>query len=135
MYIEFVSWRYRIFIAHISIVKQGEVIACGFDCLYCIPSKAQRLLVIWMLDLSDEIKRIFSKQQSCWYYYMDPGQAYWEKAWRHLSKNATSYIEKNPGSNIPQKISCMVTYLPSLKPSKSNEEDLWDTAGEVRLNS
>ena len=29
-----------------------------------------------------------------WMYHMDADQAYWEKAWRELQKNATSYIEQ-----------------------------------------
>ena len=40
----------------------------------------------------------------------------------------------NPGSNIPQNTSCMATYLLSLKLSKLDEQDMWDTAGEVRTN-
>ena len=41
----------------------------------------------------------------------------------------------NPGGNIPQNSSCMVAYLPSQKPFKLDEEDMQDTAGEVRANS
>ena len=40
----------------------------------------------------------------------------------------------NPGSNIPQK-SCSITYLQSLKLSKKDGQDMWDTAEEVRINS
>ena len=38
-------------------------------------------------------------------------------------------------SNIPQNISCMGPYLPSLKLSKLDEQNMWDAAGEVRTNS
>ena len=51
-------------------------------------------------------------------HHMDADEAYREKAWRQLRKNATSYIEKNSGSNIPQNDSCTATYLSSLKPPK-----------------
>ena len=39
------------------------------------------------------------------------------------------------GSSIPQNSSCMTSYLSSLKPSKLDEQDKRDTAGEVRTNS
>ena len=42
---------------------------------------------------------------------------------------------KNPGSNILQNSSCTATDLPSQKPSKLDEQDIRDTAGEVRTNS
>ena len=35
----------------------------------------------------------------------------------------------NPGSN-----SCMATYLLSLKPSKWDEQGIWETAGELKTN-
>ena len=41
----------------------------------------------------------------------------------------------NPGSNIPQNSSCMATYLPTLKPSKWDKEDMQDIAGEAKMNS
>ena len=40
----------------------------------------------------------------------------------------------NTGSNIPENNSCMAIYLPSLKPSKLDEQDMWDTVGEVRTH-
>ena len=40
-----------------------------------------------------------------------------------------------PGSNIPQNGSCMATYLPSLKPSKSDKQDMPDTVEEVKMSS
>ena len=49
---------------------------------------------------------------------MDADRTHWEKTSWELHKNATGYLEKNPGSNIPQNNSCMVTNLPSLKLSK-----------------
>ena len=41
----------------------------------------------------------------------------------------------NPESNVLQNSSCIVTYLPSLKPFKSDEQDIQDTAGEVKASS
>ena len=38
-------------------------------------------------------------------------------------------------SNIPENNSCDATYISSLKPSKSDEQDIRDTAGGVRTNS
>ena len=54
---------------------------------------------------------------------MGTAQEYYELYW------------KNHGSNIPQNSSCMATYLLSLKLSKKDGQDMWDTAGEVRMNS
>ena len=54
-----------------------------------------RLSVIWKSDLTDKIKHsFFSKQWSCWYYYMDANKTYGEKAWQQLHKNAASCIEQ-----------------------------------------
>ena len=41
----------------------------------------------------------------------------------------------NPGSTNPQKFSCTATYLPFQKPSKWNEQDIGETAGEARTNT
>ena len=40
------------------------------------------------------------------------------------------FFKTNPGSNISRNSSFTATYLPSLKPSKYDEQDMWDTAGE-----
>ena len=50
------------------------------------------------------------------------------------------YIEAHimcmhPVSNIPQDSSYIATYHPSRRPSKQEEQDKWDTAGEARANS
>ena len=39
-----------------------------------------------------------------------------------------------PGGNIPQNSICTATYQPSQKPSKLDEPDMLNTAGEVRIN-
>ena len=41
----------------------------------------------------------------------------------------------NPGSNILQNSSCMATCLPSLKPFKSDKQDMQVTGGEVGVSS
>ena len=51
------------------------------------------------------------------------------KAWWQLHKNATNYIEQ-----IPQNSRCTASDRPSLKPSKSDEQDMWNTTGKVRMN-
>ena len=68
---------------------------------------------------------------------MDADQAYGEKAWRQLYKNATDSIEQ-----IQEISSCKTaalrpptTHHPLRKPSELDEQDVRDTAGEVRTNS
>ena len=99
-----------------------------------------RLLVIWRLDLSDKMICSFSsKQRPSKYCYMDAPHGRWLSAWRKsLTVIAQEYYEPywiNPGSNIPQNSSCTATYHPSRKPSKLDESDMRDTAGELRTNS
>ena len=72
------------------------------------------LSVIWKSDLSDKIKRYFSKQRSCQYYYMDARYGSWLSVWR---KSLTAIAQEcyklywiNPGSNILQNNSCTATY-------------------------
>ena len=77
-----------------------------------------RLSVTWKSDLTDKIKRFFSKQRSCRYCYM--------KALHRREQYWTS-----PGGNTPQNSSCTATYHPSRKLFKFNEPDVRDTAGEV----
>ena len=82
---------------------------------------------------------IFSKQQSGLYYYMNAPHRRWQNTWRKsLTAIAQECYEpywKNPGRNIPQNSSCMLTYLPPLKPFKSDEQDMQNNAGKVRMSS
>ena len=41
----------------------------------------------------------------------------------------------NPGSNNLQNSNCLASYLPSYESSKKDNQDVVDTAGEVRKNS
>ena len=46
---------------------------------------------MWKSDLTDKIKRIFSKQMDALHRRQ---QNVWKKAWRQLHKNAASHIEQ-----------------------------------------
>ena len=41
----------------------------------------------------------------------------------------------SPGGNTPQSSSCTATNHPSRKPSKLDKPDMYDTAGELGMNS
>ena len=63
---------------------------------------------------------------------------YIQKEKKSLTAIAQEYYKlywTNPGSNIPQNSIYTVTYLPSQKPSKLDEQNIWDTSGEKRINS
>ena len=64
---------------------------------------------------------------------MDANLAYGEKAWRILHKSAARCIELILESISIKYSSCLTTFHPSRKPSKLDEQDLRDTAGEVRI--
>ena len=56
-----------------------------------------------------------------WIHYMDANKTQREIARWKQYKNATSYLERNPGSNTLRINSCSVTYLPSQKLSELDE--------------
>ena len=58
-----------------------------------------------------------------------------EKARWELHKNATSYFELILEVTPPQNNSCTATYLLSQKPTKRDEQDMWDTIREARISS
>ena len=97
-----------------------------------------RLSAMWRSDLADEMQ-LFSKQQSCQYYYMDAPHGRWlsvlRKSLTAIAQQCCELYWTNPRGNIPQNCSCTTTYHLSQKPSWLDEEDMWDTAGEVRTNS
>ena len=70
---------------------------------------------------------------------MDAPRERWQRVQRKsltvIAQECCELYWTNPGSNIPQSSSYTATCHPSLKPSKSDEQDLLDTAGEVRINS
>ena len=55
-----------------------------------------------------------------------------EKARWELDKNA---MWTNLESNNQQNSSFTATYLPSQKSSKYDKQDMWNSAGEARMNS
>ena len=102
-------------------------------------SPINRLSVIWKSDLSDKIKRIFSNQWLCAYYYMDAPHGRWLSVWR---KSLTAVAQKMLRAMLnkfwkqhPTKQQLSGHQFPSLKPFKSDKQDMQDTAGEVRANS
>ena len=89
-----------------------------------------RLSVIWKSDLTDRIKRCFSKQRLCQYCCMDANYTYGEIAWRQMQKNATSYIEQVLEA-APNKVAAV--RLPTTH--HENYPNMQDTAGKIRTNS
>ena len=98
-----------------------------------------RLSVIWKSDLSDEIKRSFSKQWSYQYCCMDAPHGCWLSVWREslteIAQECCELYWTSPESSIPQNRSCMDTYHPFWKPCKLDKQDKRNTAGEVRASS
>ena len=101
-------------------------------------STIDRLSVIWKSNLSDKIKCNFFKAAVVVLLY---GCTTWmlikrlEKSLMAIAQECYELYWTNPGSNISQNSICMATYLPSLKPSKSDKQDIQGTAGGVRTNS
>ena len=97
-----------------------------------------RLLVIWKSDLSDKSKHNFF--QAVVASILLYGCTKWTLT-KYIEKKMTVAQEcyelylTNPSSNMLQKSSCMVTYLASLKPFKSDKQDMRYSAGEVRASS
>ena len=73
------------------------------------------------------------------YYHMDAPHGHWQSVLRKSLTGTAQECSKlywtNPGCNISWHSSCMATYLLSLKPSKSDEQGMQNTAWEVRTNS
>ena len=70
---------------------------------------------------------------------MDVPDGRWLSLWRKsLTENSQESYDPywiNHRSNIPQNSSYSVNYLLSLKPFKSEKQDMQDTAGEVKASS
>ena len=65
----------------------------------------------------------------------DTEKTHWEKTRQELHKNCYGHIEKILKATPRRNNSCTSSYLPSLKPSKLDEQDMRDAAGEDRTNS
>ena len=95
-----------------------------------------KLSVIWKSDLSDKIKRNFSKQRLCQYCWMDAPYERWLAIWRKsltaIAQECNELYWTNPGGNIRLNNICMNTYHSSRRPSELDGQDIWDTAGGVK---
>ena len=98
-----------------------------------------RLSVIWKSDLTDKIKHSFF--QTVVVLILLYGWITWTLTKcmkKKLDANYTRMLQaifKQPGGNNPQKSISLATYHPLRKLSKSDDPDMWETAGEVRTNS
>ena len=97
-----------------------------------------RLSVIWKSDLTDKMNRSFF--QAAVVSILLYGCTMWrltkrrEKILTGILQECYELYWTNPGGNTPENRSCTATYHPSRKPSKLDEQNMWDTAGEVRTN-
>ena len=98
-----------------------------------------RLSVIWKSDLIDKMKRIFSKQRSCRYCYMDAPHGRWLNRWwkcfTGITQECCEHYKTGPGDSTTKSSSYTATNHPARKLSKLDEPDTQDTAGEVRTDS
>ena len=107
---------------------------------YVTSEDIDRLSVIWTSDLSDKIKRNFFHDVNV--SILQCGCTTW-KLTKHIKETLDGTIPQgcfglywwNPGSNISQNLQLYNHLPPSLKSSKPVEEDMQDTAGEVRTKS
>ena len=65
--------------------------------------------------------------------HMDANLAYWEKAWQQFHKNATSNIEQILGTTYHKQQ--LYRHQPPISKTKFEEQNMQDTAREVRTNS
>ena len=75
------------------------------------------------------MKSNFSKQRAyqygCWL-------SVWIKNLTGTAQECYELYRKNARGTVLQNSNYTVTYLPSLKPSKKDEQDMQDSAGEIR---
>ena len=64
-----------------------------------------------------------------------PHGSIWRKGLMAIEQDCYELYGTNPGGSILQNSSCTATYHSFRKPSKSDEQGMRDTAGEVRTNS
>ena len=98
-----------------------------------------RLLFIWKSDLTDKIECSFF--QATVVLILLYGCTTWMLT-KHMEKKLDSNytrmlraILNKTWRQHPQNSNCTATYHPSRKLSKLDEQDMWDTAGEVGANS
>ena len=88
------------------------------------------LLVTWKSVLSNVINVVSILLFGCTTWTLT-----YRKSLTAIAQECYELCWKNPRNNIPQNSNCAATYRPSKKPSKLNEQDMRDTAGEVKTNS
>ena len=59
----------------------------------------------------------------------------WGKSLTATTQECCEQNSTSPGGSDQQSSSCTATYHPSRKLSKLDKPDMWDTAGEVEMNS
>ena len=96
-----------------------------------------KLSVIWKSYQSNKIKHsFFSKQQLYQYCCMNALHGRWPSVRREslmaIAQECCELYWTSPGGSIPQSTRYTDTYQPSRKPSKLDEQDVQDTAGEER---
>ena len=82
------------------------------------------------------IYSFFSKLWSIQYCCIDAPCGIWPSAWREsltaIVQECCDLYGTSPGGRNPQSSSCTDTWHSSLKPSKLDEQNMRDTAGEIR---
>ena len=94
-----------------------------------------RLLVIWMSDLTDKMKRSFF--QAAVVSILLSGCTTWtltKRMGKKLKGNYTRMLRAILNKSWRQSSSCTATYLPSRKLSKLDEPDMQDTAGVAGMS-
>ena len=95
-----------------------------------------QLLGIWKSNQSDKIKRSFFFQAAVVPIILHGRwPSIWRKSFTAIAQECYELYWTNPGGNTPQNSSDTATNNPFRKPSKLYEQNMRDTAGEVRMNS
>ena len=97
-----------------------------------------RLPVTWKSDLTDKIKSIFFQTVVVLILYgcttLTPSKRR-EKSLTAMTQECCEQYGISPGGSTQQSSSCTSAYPPSWKLSNLDEPDMWDTGGEVGMNS
>ena len=98
-------------------------------------SAMESLLVIWKPDLPDKMKCNFFQTVvvSVLQYGGTTRMLTRGMEKRLMAQVCYELYWTNAGSNIPQNSSYMINYLPSRKPLKSDEQDMRDADGELKV--
>ena len=94
--------------------KAKEVLMLEVTCVYCVSPLPIRWLAITDIAVVRDKSTLLTTRMSPNKSLMAIAQECYELYWT------------NPGVNIPQNNTCTATYCPSQKPSKIDEQDMWD---------